>query len=85
MSEIRFEDTTDEFGRPPEQAAGFDFTGLLIKWGIASSRQQAEYILIAVGVFCLLVIAYTFWGDDSRSPVQILPVPDTNQRVTDSS
>ncbi len=61
MSEMHFEDQGDEFSRPREDAAGFDMTALLIKWGIASSRQQAEYALIGIAIFAAVVALSTWW------------------------
>ena len=73
MSEMRFqEDQANEFGRPPVASGGFDISAMLIKWGIASSRQQAEYILITVGAICLILAGYFFFfsgGGSDPSPV----------------
>lgn len=61
MSEMRFEDNQNEFGRPPTASGGLDVSGLLVKWGIASSRQQAEYILLVIGAVCLILAGYLFF------------------------
>ena len=58
--EIRFEEQGEEFGRPPERSSGYDITGKLVQWGLASNRKQAEYILAAVGVGAL-VLALIVW------------------------
>jgi len=58
MSEMRFEDQGEEFGPPPQRSSGFDLTGLIIKWGLVSSRKEAEYVMIGVGVVALLAAAY---------------------------
>ena len=70
MSNMQFQsDSENEFGRPPV-ASGFDMSGLLIKWGVASSRQQAEYILITVGVICLIIAGYFFfYSGGSDAPI----------------
>jgi hypothetical protein len=54
MDEVRFEDQGEEFGRPPERKS-FDLTAKIIQWGLASNRQQAEYILMAIGVGALVL------------------------------
>jgi len=64
MSEMQFQtDDQNEFGRPPASSGGFDLSGMLIKWGVVSSPQQAEYVLMAVGLLCLVGAGYFFWSD----------------------
>jgi len=62
MSEMQFQtDDQNEFGRPPMSSGGFDLSGMLIKWGVVSSPQQAEYVLITVAAICLIVAGYFFF------------------------
>jgi len=66
---MQFNDSADEFGTPPTQSAGTDITGKLVTWGLASNRQQAEYILMAVGAVALLAALYfMFFGGSSSAP-----------------
>ena len=74
MSEMRFqEDQANEFGRPPVASGGFDISGKLITWGIASSRQQAEYILIAIGGIIFVIAVFVFMSNSGSSDVPTTP------------
>lgn len=69
MSEMQFNDGADEFGAPPVRSVGTDITGKLVTWGLAGSRQQAEYILMVVGAIALLTALYfMFFGGSSSAP-----------------
>ena len=70
---MKFEDNQNEFGRPPATSNGFDMSGMLIKWGIASSRQQAEYILIAVGVIVFAAAVFVYMSGSGSSDVPTEP------------
>ena len=69
MSDMQFQsDDPNEFVRQ-SPSSSFDLSGMLVSWGLASSRQQAEYILLGVGVVCILIAGYFFWpsgGGDTR-------------------
>ena len=71
MGEIQFEDQGEEFGRPPERASGFDLTGKLVEWGIVSTGEQAQYILLGAAVLAMLAAAYLFFHSGGSS----LPPP----------
>jgi hypothetical protein len=71
---MRFEDNNNEFGRPPEEAAGFDLTGKLVEWGLVSDTQQAQYVLIGVAVLALLVAAFFFFHSAGSSTPPPPPV-----------
>ncbi|MBI5457470.1 hypothetical protein HY971_01970 [Candidatus Kaiserbacteria bacterium] len=73
MSEMQFQDQTDEFGRPPVASGGFDLSGMLIKWGIASSRQQAEYVLIGVTVVIIAIAVFVYFSGSGASDVPTTP------------
>ncbi len=61
MSDVQFDqDNANEFGRPP-QSGGFDMTGKLIQWGIVSSRDEAQYVLIGIGVLAVSLAVYVVW------------------------
>ena len=70
MPEMKFEEQADEFGRPPQQSAGADLTGKLVAWGLAANRQQAEYILLGVGVAALLLALYFLFSGGSDLPAK---------------
>ncbi|OGG56145.1 hypothetical protein A3D71_03000 [Candidatus Kaiserbacteria bacterium RIFCSPHIGHO2_02_FULL_55_20] len=73
MSEMQFQtDNQNEFGRPPE-ASGSDISGMLIKWGIASSRQQAEYVLIGIAVAVFVIAAFIYFSGSGASDVPTTP------------
>ncbi len=55
---VQFQSEGNEYGPPPQQAEGFDLTGKLVQWGLVSSRQEAQYVLIGVAVLALLIAAY---------------------------
>lgn len=65
---VRFENQGEEFGAPPQRQGGFDLTGKLVEWGLASSAEQAQYVLIAVGVLALLVAGYLFFSSGASTP-----------------
>jgi len=60
MSEVSFEDQGDNFGRPSKFLEAFDLGALLIKWRIASTRQQAQYILIAVALGAIMLAFFVY-------------------------
>jgi len=61
MADLQFENQTNEFGVPPQERPGSDLTDMLIKWGLVSSRKEAEYALVGVAILAL-VIAYFVYG-----------------------
>jgi hypothetical protein len=56
MADMEFDTNPNEFGRPPEKSAGSDLTGKLIRWGLVSTRTEAEYVLGAVGVVAIIAM-----------------------------
>ena len=64
---MKFEEQADEFGRPPQQSAGADLTGKIVAWGLASNRQQAEYILLGIGIAAFLLALYFIFSGGSGS------------------
>ena len=68
MTDLQFNDQQDEFGRPPQASAGTDFTGKLVSWGLASNRQQAEYIMMGLAVLVVLIAGYFFFSGGESSP-----------------
>jgi hypothetical protein len=60
MADLQFDNQGNEFGRPPVGQPGMDFTGKLISWGFVSSRKEAEYVLIAVAVLCLIAAYFVY-------------------------
>lgn len=79
MSEMQFKsDDQNEFGAPQSFADTSGVTDKLVQWGLASSAQQAEYILIGIGVVCLLIASYFFFfsGGSSVPPGPIYGNPN---------
>lgn len=70
MADMQFEDQTNEFGAPPQQSAGFDLTGKLVDWGLVSSTEEAQYVLIGVAVVAFLAAAFFIFhsGGGSAPP-----------------
>ncbi|MBI5644716.1 hypothetical protein HY970_01325 [Candidatus Kaiserbacteria bacterium] len=69
MSDLQFDTPDNEFGRPPEAKPGFDITGKLVEWGLVSSRQEAQYVLIGVGVLALIAAFFFMRSGGSSAPV----------------
>ena len=69
---VKFENQGEEFGRPPQES-GFDITGLLVSWGLVSSRQEAQYVLMGIAVFALLVAGYLIINSGGGSVPPLLP------------
>ena len=65
---VQFENQGDEFGRPPQRSGGFDITGKLVEWGLVSSLQEAQYVLMAVGVAALLIAGFFIFHSGSNIP-----------------
>ena len=63
-------DDANEFGRPPSASGGFDITGKLVEWGLVSSRDEAQYVLIGIGVVVLLVAVFIFWKSGGSGELQ---------------
>ncbi len=73
MGEMQFEDQANEFGQPPQQSVGFDLSGKLVVWGLASNRQQAEYILMGVAIAAFIAAMYFFFSGGGDSTPPLLP------------
>jgi hypothetical protein len=73
MADIQFETNPNEFGVPPQEEGGWDLTGQIVSLGLAKTREQAEYVLIAVGVLALLVMVYFFFHGTGSSAPPLLP------------
>jgi hypothetical protein len=86
MSEVSFEDRGDTFSRLPKFLETFDLGALLIKWRIASTQQQAQYILIGVA---LVAIVLAFFIYNLTTPSYTGPTPaqikQIQQRLPDGS
>lgn len=82
MGDMQFQtDDQNEFGRAPT-SQGFDLTGMLMKWGVASSRQQAEYVLIGIGMMALAAAIFFFMSSGSGGPP---PPPPPNMAPSETS
>jgi len=82
MNDIRFSsDQNDEFGRPAGRR-GFNLGGMLIRWGIAKNRQQAEYVMLGIVALVFVAIFFLLWG--SGSP-EIPPPPSPDGIVSQLS
>lgn len=68
MTDLQFENQSNEFGQPPVADAGADITGKLVQWGLVSSRQEAEYVLIGVGVLVLIVAYFIYHSSGGNLP-----------------
>ncbi len=73
-NDVSFENQGEEFGSPP-RSGGFSLSGLLVKWGLVSSRQEAQYVLLAIGVLAFVIAVYFFV---SLSGGDTLPPPPPN-------
>mgnify|MGYP003394611279 CR=1 FL=1 len=75
MSDIQFETGQNEFSRPPTESGGFDIAGKLVAWGLVSNRQEATYVLIALGVLALILAFFLIRSSGSDLPA---PPPVSN-------
>ncbi|OGG53671.1 hypothetical protein A3H16_01430 [Candidatus Kaiserbacteria bacterium RIFCSPLOWO2_12_FULL_53_8] len=74
MSEMQFEtDNQNEFGRPPSNSGGFNLTGKLVSWGLVSTEQEAQYVLVGISVLALVVAAYFVFSGGGGSAPPLLP------------
>ena len=63
MGEVSYDsDNSDEFGKPAGGLTSTDFTGKLIEWGLVSSRQQAEYVMICIAVAVVIVAILVYYA-----------------------
>lgn len=58
-SQVQFENQGQEFGKPPVES-GPDFTSKLVSWGLVSSRQEAQYVMIGIAVLAIVVAVFFF-------------------------
>ncbi len=80
MSDMQFNtEQQNEFGRPPEVSSGTDWTAKIISWGLASNRQQAEYVMIGIAVLALVLAFFLYRGLSGGSSVPTEPVYNTSQ------
>ena len=72
QGQVRFDsDSQNEFGAPPQREGGMDIVGGLVSAGLVKSRQEAQYVLVAIAVLALVVGAYFFFhsfGGGSAPP-----------------
>ncbi len=68
MTDMQFNDSSNEFGTPPASKNGSDISDKLIAWGFVSSRKEAEYVLIAVAVLSLIVAYFVLQSGGSSAP-----------------
>lgn len=74
MSEMQFNtEQENEFGRPPQVSESASWSAKLVSWGLASNRQQAEYIMIAAVVLAALIAAYFIFGGSGSEAPPLLP------------
>lgn len=71
---IKFDDGTEEFGAPPTRPQGADVAGMLISWGLAKDRQQAQTVMVVIVGLALLGAAYFMFFSGSSSDVPSTPV-----------
>jgi len=62
---VHFDSQGDEYGAPPQRAAGFDLTGKLVTWGLVSTPQEAQYVLIGIAVLAVVIAGYLLIGSVS--------------------
>ncbi|HEY4488844.1 MAG TPA: hypothetical protein VJB97_04990 [Candidatus Paceibacterota bacterium] len=75
MGEMQFEsDQENEFGAPPVRNQT-DLTGKLIAWGLASNRQQAQYLMIGAFFVILIVAIWIYATSGSEAPAPLPPLP----------
>jgi phosphate starvation-inducible membrane PsiE len=56
MGDVQFDqDNANEFGAPPTVSSDSGMTAMLIKWGLVSTEQEAQYVLIGVAVVALVL------------------------------
>jgi len=71
--DLQFEDPLSDYKRnATPREAGFDITGLVVRLGLAKSRKQASYILLAAAVLAL-ILAFVFWPRSSQD-IELPPV-----------
>lgn len=68
MTDLQFDTQSNEFGRPPAQQSGFDLSGKLVAWGLVSSRDEATYVLLAIGVLALGAAVFIFMSSSGSTP-----------------
>jgi len=61
MSDIQFEDQSNEFGAPPSSAPATDWTGKLVEWGFVANREQAQYAMVGILVAVLALTAFVYF------------------------
>jgi hypothetical protein len=66
MSELKFNDDSEEFAMPQPQAeeiiknSGSGLTALLMKWGVVSNPQQAQYAMVGIIIFFLILTVISY-------------------------
>ena len=60
--DIRFDEQGAEFGGPPQERRGLDMTGALVRWGLVSTRGQAQYVLLLIAAAALIAAFYFGYG-----------------------
>ena len=73
MSDMQFDTPDNEFGRPPVAKEGMDISGALVKWGLVSSRTEAQYVLIGIAVLALVGAVFLYYRSGGSSVPPLLP------------
>jgi hypothetical protein len=68
MADIQFDTNADEFGAPPQEHSGWDLTEQIVSLGLAQTKEQAEYVLIVLGLIALIVAGFFFFSGGSSVP-----------------
>jgi hypothetical protein len=69
MADLQFDtDQTNEFGAPPTSSSGEGLADKFIKWGLVSSRQQAEYLMLGIAGLVLIIAIFVFTSGGSEPP-----------------
>lgn len=81
MNDMQFDNSSNEFGTPVQEKPGTDITGKLIKWGLVSTRQEAEYVLMAIGIIALVGSFFMYRSLSGGSDVPTTPNYGTVQQL----
>lgn len=72
--QVQFQtDNQNEFGPPPQDTSA-DFTGKMVAWGLVSTREEAQYVMVGVAVLSFIA-AFFFFFSSAGSGSDVPPPP----------
>ena len=78
--DLKYQEEGQEYGPAVHQQVRNHMTAWVLRTGFFKSQREAEYVLLAVAVVCLLIAGYLFWPNPD--PVRFDPSNGTDNNTS---